>query len=692
MADEPKPASKSLTTADYVNGLNETLKLMRFDAKVQDSPSFLPTYNYNSSSLKGVYEGLAKDFGAQPGIPAAILDQMKGLEGNFKDTVRDVANSQFKEVNFTSPLAALQSSIDAAKAKPAADQEPGQDNAALDKLGEAIKKIQAEALHKEFEQTERSLRLQNQMNLEAAFANEAMQTGPYAKNRASFYVNGWVNETNNDSYSDEQLQRMKDSGLAISSQGQLHNGADGVYSKPDSFYKVEKRTGENGAASYTATYSNVPKGELQGAAENLIDAVVVIARFYLSITLVLPLLELAVAAVNYAVTQGQKPSPLGDSQWTRMFNNGGIFENREGTSRGEVKAEIDVARNRGKERGMVFDVKQPSMDSKDLEKLTVYIDEIKKRGGYEPGADNGPGRMTTPKSAMDFQITINAESKLRALASSQQPTKETMQLVESFYKSQHGNMKGYDPAKFKEIIFREIKNIQMAYAPLRAPGQDATNKQSSEISPAGNSNTSVITPTAGGPTSVISPTTPGATSVISPSAAAATSVISPVPSAPPEPPKFNAVEMVARQMAMDRITDHALSKFYTMIIEPTDTLPETVKNACDALKGLTDKGPEDIAMFTAFELKENIDLALQTLSPEEIVTMEEAGELKNYHEAVATMPKESNGKAKYPESPAIQAALDNAPEKPALGRLGGKLPEPPPAPEGAPAPTAPRMK
>jgi hypothetical protein len=657
MPDEVDTKPKAPGVDDYIQAINKTVARMRWDADVHDK-SFAPSYNYNSSSFKQVFDSLPQG----PGLPADIAQQVKGLEGGFKDTVSAIMKKDFNETTFKAPLEALQTSITAAN--------PNKDNADLNKLAEAIKNIQQDALLNEMKHIERALHLQSEINRSNAFTDYAIKNGPY-QNARSFYANDWVNQSQNDRYSEEELGQLSNAGVALSSQGPLHNGADGIYTRPDSKYTVQKLTDENGYASYNANYSNVPKGIPRQLGEDLIQTAVTLVRFYATITLIIPAIQLVAAGISLIASGGKSSGPPGGHFGDIFRFDNHIFDQRRGNIRDEVRAEINVARNIGKENGIVFDARssqKSEMNQPDLEKLTVYIDEIKKRGGFVPG---DPPKMTKPQQAMGFQLSQNAESKLQALTSDTDLTRETMKMVKSFYKSQNGgSMKGFEEAKFKEYILKEISALKAAYAPLRGPGQDQV--QSSTISPGGNANTSVITPTGNAATSIISPSAATATSVISPSAATATSVISPSAPPPEETPQ--------RKAAAEKLIAAAAAGGVTL---KEGNLHDVVTEAINKLDDYKDQSNDWIGV----ELKQNIDVAIKEMPQSEIKEMEALGELNNYRDFCDDVgPKPDPKIAAEPR--AAQAAVGRM--KPLEGKQpAGAGPEPK-ADEPAPSTVRPK--
>ncbi|MES2219259.1 MAG: hypothetical protein V4501_12715 [Pseudomonadota bacterium] len=610
MAGEAEPQK------DYLGSVAALLKDMRYKERRYEDSGFSPNYSYNNSSLKNKFDALSSldvlqvptDPGKLPGVPAAIRDQVTKLGDTCRDAVQKIISGDFKQENWDAPFKAIEQSIAAAKAKDAAQKDPGQDDAALDKLGEQIKSMQTQALDSELKKMHANLNLQNEMNFQMARVKQQQED----QLGSDFYTNDWRNETNpNDLYTDKEMERFKDAGAVLTTGAQLHNGADGVYSKPNSKYKVEKRTDEKGNAHYSATYSHVPKGDLQTTAEALLDTAVLCIKIWSAATIVLPILAFAVIGLARlgCSLMNDKITPPENSKFN-LFTLQSVFEKREGTTRDEVKAEIDLARNRGKESDMYMDLSRSEgkqINIYDLEKTVIYLDEMKKRAGYTVGP-NGP-EIKNHKSAMGFQTDITFETKLRALEATQKMTPETEKMVESFYKSQHGSMKGYDPAQFKEYIFREIINYRTAIADMeRKFGKDIDNRpaNTSTITPGGDTNTSTISPTKGG----------DFTSVISPSKEAA-----PMPSAPPA--QLSAQDQMARAFAVANLVNGASSK-----VTEGNNFQETVKNAVEKYAGLDDLD----ATF-----KTNLDDALGKLTEGEKQEMEQEGTLEIYREATVRM-------------------------------------------------------
>jgi hypothetical protein len=647
MADEVKPADTKAveTKPDYIGAVRTIVKDMRLDAQLFDN-SFLPHYNYNNSTLKDSFTTLSNLQTA--GVPDAIKDQVTQLEATFRGVVSSILKGDFKKENFENPLTAIEQSIAAAKAKTPPD--PAQSNADLDAINKEIVKLKVQALDNELKKMHENLKLQNELDSAKAFTRRAMNEGPYAGNHAMFMANDWVNETGSNDFND---QNFKDANVVLTREARLRKGDDGVYSRPDSYYKVSKRTDQDGNVHYKATYSRHPVGNFQEAGEAFLKTAVMLTRIIGTGTGVIPALEVVsccLALIGWTLTAGKftPPYSIPGSQFLHLDK--GIVEVREGNIRDTVKAEIDVARYRGREREMYIGLgnsQEKEINVYDLERVVVYLDEMKKRAGYVPGADGAPGTISKPQDAMGFRVGTDFHDKLSALAATKHLTDETREMVKSFYRSQHnGSMAGFKEANFKEIVLKELENYSYAKAVLDASYTEKNKAANTSTITTGEAPTSTLTTGASGPSSTLT-----------------------VPSAPPL--ELTEEQVRNRQIVMDsarnntfgitgttyeEVTQSAIQKFNELV---TATFDEDHNQ-----KPTADN--QDVEFCEG--LKQTVDFAVANLTEGEKVSLEENGTLEVYTAATIRMTGRDPGQSPLGQ---LQAGGHDEPEQPTPTPGGG---------------------
>jgi hypothetical protein len=634
MADPVAEPVAAAPDFDQLNGgVQKLMNFMHYQARLHEQGGFKPSYDYaNSGMQKSLQTLIADTMKPDATIPDAIRTAVTNLGTTCEATVESIKQNEFKKEDFQNPIDAIIKNIEAEKkALPA-----GTTNADLDRLSEELANFKNDALKQEFNQMRTNLQRQSDLDFESAQNILAMKA---SKDRGLFQHNDWKNESTDD------LVNRKD-GSGASTGEQLHSGADGMYAKPGSNYNVYISTNKDGTRVYEATYKGPPMGVFELIAQNVMQVATTGIKILGTLTGVIPLLEVAsmmMAAVAKNLPGGGFELPHRQlfstiSGWDRNY------KEPANNVREKCLAEIDVAVRRGKESDMVLTVADNAMGPEKLQKAVTMIQQLEKRAGFD-ASKSGPDRITDPQRAIGIKLTSTFHEELSKWINGG-INYETKDIVKEFYKHQNGGKSdGFDIKNIREIILREVTLFQTAKAQM---DQKFGKENGERPTTPGESDTSTIE--VGKPKSTLTGTT----------AEMPAGQLGKEPSAPPEPTAaeqrsdiLNKLKDLGVQINVDNREGHHVNHgdkgFDAAINDAVDKLHEIIEANKDVEGNPTPIGslPEGVRDI-AQGLVDNIDHAIELMSPAELVDAENQEMLETYKEAQVALGI---------EPPAYEAAL-----------------------------------
>ena len=622
MADPVAEPAAAAPDFDQLNGnVQKLMNFMHYQARLHEQSRFKPSYEYDNSSMPKSLQTLLDSSAMKPGsgISDAVRTAVTNLGTACEATVESIKQNEFKQEDFQKPIDAIIKDLEAEKkALPA-----GTTNAALDQLSEELANFKSDALKKEMNQMQTNLQRQSDLDYEAAQNILAMKS---SKDRGLFQHNDWTNESTDD------IINRKDS-AGISTGERLHSGADGMYSRPGSDYKVYMNTNKDGTHGYEATYSGPPLT----AAQLITDSVMQVATTWLkvvgTVSLVIPILEIAstlLAAVTRNLPGGGFDLPHRElfstvRGWDRNYK-----QPRDNATL-QCQAEIDVAVRRGKETDMVITVANSALGSVKVEKAVTMIQQLEKRAGFD-ASKSGPDRIGDPQRAIGVKLTATFHEELSKMTN-RGLNHETTDIIKDFYKNQNGgSLKGFDIKNFKEIILREVTLFQTAKAQMdQKLGKDNADRPTTP----GESDTSTIEVSK--PKSTLTGTT----------AAMPAGELQKEASAPPEPTNSEKRQDILKNLKdlgvnihipdeshKDSHVNHGDLGFDAAIEDAIDKLHEIVEANQDVEGNAIQLADLPDGVRTIAEgLIENINDAIELMSPVERADAENQESLQTFKEA-----------------------------------------------------------